>query len=118
MQMLYQRVHETPKDPKLLNPDLPEYLARIIQKCLERDVTLRYQSAREILADLDAGHAPELTHPSWVTVATTAVLGGPRNAWLVVAAALVVLAVGFAVWKELATHSARPTATVPAGTQV
>ena len=55
MQMMYQRVHETPKDPKLLNRDLPEYLARIIQRCLERDVTLRYQSATELLADLDAG---------------------------------------------------------------
>ena len=55
MQMLYQRVHETPRDPKLLNPDLPEDLVRIIQKCLERDVTLRYQSATELLADLDAG---------------------------------------------------------------
>ena len=91
MQMMYQRVHETPKDPKLLNPDLPEYLARIIQKCLERDAALRYQSAREILADLDAGHAPELTHPSWVAVATTAVLRRPRNVGLVVAAVLVVL---------------------------
>jgi eukaryotic-like serine/threonine-protein kinase len=55
MQMMYQRVHETPKDPRRLNPDLPEYLARIIQKCLERDVDLRYQSATELLADLDAG---------------------------------------------------------------
>jgi serine/threonine protein kinase len=118
MQMLYQRVHGTPKDPKQLNPDLPEYLARIIQKCLERDVTLRYQSAREILADLDAGHAPELTHPSWAAVATTAVLRGPRNVWLVVAAALVVLAVGLTVWKKPTTHSAQPTATVPAGPQV
>ncbi len=54
MQMLYQRVHESPKDPKQLNPDLPEYLARIIQKCLERDVTLRYQNATELLVDLDA----------------------------------------------------------------
>ena len=118
MQMLYQRVHETPKDPKQLNPDLPEYLARIIQKCLERDVTLRYQSAREILADFDAGHAPELTHPNWVAVATTAVLRRPRNVGLVVAAALVVLGVGLTVWKKAATHSAPPTATVPAGPQV
>jgi eukaryotic-like serine/threonine-protein kinase len=118
MQMMYQRVHKAPKDPKQLNPDLPEYLARIIQKCLERDVTLRYQSAREILADLDAGHAPELTHPSWVATATTAVLRRPRNVWLAVAAALVVLAIALAVWKELATHSAQPTATVPAAPQV
>ena len=118
MQMMYQRVHETPKDPKRLNPDLPEYLARIIQKCLERDVTLRYQSACEILADLEAGHAPARTHHSWVTVATTAVQRGPRNALLLVTAALVVLAVGLAVWKKSTTHSAQPTASVPANSQV
>ena len=118
MQMMYQRVHETPKDPKRLNPDLPEYLARIIQKCLERDVTLRYQSAGEILADLDAGRAPARIHPSWVVGAVTAVLQRPRNAWLVVAAALFVLAVGVAVWKKSTTHSPPPTTTVPAGPQV
>ena len=114
MQVMYQHVHETPKDPKKLNPDLPEYLVRIIQKCLERDVTLRYQSAREILADLEAGHAPARTHRSLVAVATTAVLQRPMNAWLVVAAAFVVLAVGVAVWKKSTTHSAPPTASVPA----
>ncbi len=68
MQMMYQRVHETPKDPKLLNRDLPEYLARIIQKCLEREVNLRYQSATELLADLSAGM-------------TGSKLSGSRNVW-------------------------------------
>jgi len=116
MQMMYQRVHEAPKDPKQLDADIPEYLARIIQKCLERDVTQRYQSAGEILADLDAGHAPELTQPSWVAVATTAVLRRPRSAWLVAGSVLVVLVFGLAVWKKLATHSAQPT--VPGGPQL
>jgi tetratricopeptide (TPR) repeat protein len=118
MQMMYQRVHGTPKDPRELNHDLPEYLVRIIQKCLERDVTLRYQSAREILADLEAGHAPARTHPSWVAVAVTAVQRGPRNISLVVTAALVLLAVGLVVWKKSTTHSAQPTATVPVNSQV
>ena len=118
MQMMYQRVHGTPKDPRELNHDLPEYLVRIIQKCLERDVTLRYQSAREILADLEAGHAPARTHRSLVAVATTAVQRGPRNISLVVTAALVLLAVGLVVWKKSTTHSAQPTATVPVNSQV
>jgi eukaryotic-like serine/threonine-protein kinase len=57
MQMMYERVHGTAKDPRKLNPGVPEFLARIIQKCLEKDSALRYQSATEILADLDAGMA-------------------------------------------------------------
>ena len=117
MQMLYQRVHEPPKDPRRLNPDLPEYLARIIQKCLERDVSLRYQSAGEILADLDAGHAPPLTHRSWVAAATARFAGSrPQKVWLAAAAVLAVLAVSLAVWKTLATPSAQPA--VPAAAQL
>ncbi len=60
LQIMFQRVQQAPRDPRELNPDLPEYLARIIQKCLERDVTRRYQNASEILADLDAARAPAL----------------------------------------------------------
>ena len=97
MQLMYQRVHEPPKDPKKLNPDLPEYVARIIQKCLERDVKERYQSASEILADLDAGHAPTLTHHSRMAMVATAVLEKPRYAWLAAAAAVVALLAVFAI---------------------
>ena len=39
-----------PKDPRTLRPDLPDYLANVILKCLERDPANRYQSAREILS--------------------------------------------------------------------
>lgn len=91
MQMMYQRVHGPPKDPKKLNPDLPDYLAKIIQKCLERDVALRYQSAAEILADLDAGHAPTLTHHSRIATVVADVVEKPKNAWLIAAAAVALL---------------------------
>jgi TolB-like protein len=47
-----------PKDPRLLNPELPEFLAHIIMRCLEMDPGQRYQSAHEILQDLEAGKAP------------------------------------------------------------
>ena len=61
MQLMYQRVSETPRDPRLACPDLPEYLARIILKCLAKDPAQRYRSAREILDDLDARQSP---HPN------------------------------------------------------
>jgi serine/threonine protein kinase/tetratricopeptide (TPR) repeat protein len=45
-------VQETPEAPRVLNPDVPEELQRIISKCLEKNRELRYQHAFEIRADL------------------------------------------------------------------
>src|SRR5579863_5109893 len=52
LKVMYQRIQEKPKSPKLVNPELPNWLVRIIMRCLERDAAARYQNAYEILADL------------------------------------------------------------------
>ncbi len=57
LQAMYQRVTQAPKNPKLLNPDLPEELVSVIMRCLEKEPENRYQHAREILADLESGSA-------------------------------------------------------------
>ena len=43
---------ETPKDPKSLNPHIPDDLNRLILKCLEKDKAARYQTAAEVEAEL------------------------------------------------------------------
>lgn len=58
LQLMFQRVNQAPRDPREVNPDLPDYIARIILKCLQKDPAARYQSVREILDDLDARNAP------------------------------------------------------------
>ena len=47
--------HKThlPPDPRKLNPELSEDLARLILRCMEKDAGRRYQTAKELLADLD-----------------------------------------------------------------
>jgi len=50
--ILNEIVNKTPIPARRLNPDLPDELGHILDKCLEKDPELRYQSARELVADL------------------------------------------------------------------
>jgi serine/threonine protein kinase/tetratricopeptide (TPR) repeat protein len=43
---------EAPKNPKRLNPNVPESLADIVLKCLEKDRTARYETAGALAEDL------------------------------------------------------------------
>ncbi len=43
---------EIPKDPKELNPQVPEDLSRLILKCLEKDRDNRYQDTKEVRSEL------------------------------------------------------------------
>jgi serine/threonine protein kinase/tetratricopeptide (TPR) repeat protein len=65
LQAMYQRVTQSPRNPKTLNPDLPDYLVNIIMRCLEKDPAQRYQHAREILVDLERADSvsPEASVP-------------------------------------------------------
>jgi serine/threonine protein kinase/tetratricopeptide (TPR) repeat protein len=83
LQVMYQHVQQQPKDPRLLNPEMPEYLATVILKCLEKDPALRYQSAQELLRDLESGTPPtrivrlriaEMGYPKWLFAVTGVVL--------------------------------------------
>jgi eukaryotic-like serine/threonine-protein kinase len=51
-ELLIAIVQHAPITPAQLNPDVPEGLARIINRCLEKDRQLRYQHASEIREDL------------------------------------------------------------------
>ncbi len=92
-QLMYQRVQVAPKDVKLANPALPDYMARVIMHCLEKDPANRYQSAREILADLDAGRSPSLPPSSSTTRTVQITLPVFEKRWWYAAVTALVLVV-------------------------
>src|SRR6516162_514008 len=52
--VMHALLMEQPKRPLELNPTLPQDLERVICKALQKDRAARYQSATEMLADLNA----------------------------------------------------------------
>lgn len=86
LKVMYQRIQEKPKNPKLVNPSLPNWLVRVIMRALERDPAARYQNAYEILADLQGGRTgssasrtvqiqlPEFAERRWTWYVAGAVL--------------------------------------------
>ena len=54
----YHHVHTPPPDVRDLRPELPAGLAAVVSRCMEKDPAQRYQSAREILAEVRATLGP------------------------------------------------------------
>lgn len=48
-----KQISAEPKKPRELNPEIPEGLEQITMKAMQKDVNQRYQSAAEMLADID-----------------------------------------------------------------
>jgi serine/threonine protein kinase/tetratricopeptide (TPR) repeat protein len=62
--VLDQLLHQQPPSPQAVNPAVPEWLAAVIERTLEKDLDRRYGSASELLADLRRGDAPRTPTPT------------------------------------------------------
>jgi tetratricopeptide (TPR) repeat protein/serine/threonine protein kinase len=90
---MFKRTRELPKRAIEADPTVPKFLSDLVEKCLQIDVNLRYQSAREIREDLEAWHGGT---PKSVTIGTSAqpAASRPKKRTLMgVSAAVIVLAV-------------------------
>ncbi|MGI8959949.1 MAG: serine/threonine-protein kinase [Bryobacteraceae bacterium] len=85
-------LRDTPAPPVQINPKLPAQLGRIIDKALEKDRDLRYQSASELRTDLKRLKRDTNSNSS-VRAATHEIpkqQGRRKRVWLFAAAAIVV----------------------------
>ena len=78
----YQHVREEPPTPSALAPDVPNELDRITLKALAKDRNVRYQSAEEFRADLEAAQRGGIVAAPAIGViaAANAVTNASRNA--------------------------------------
>ncbi len=49
----YHHLHTSPREPKLINPKIPDFLNTMILKCLEKNPNNRFQSVGEIIGLLN-----------------------------------------------------------------
>jgi len=99
MASLLLRNQERAVPVRELDESIPHGLSDIVSKCLERDLTLRYQSASEILADLDAWQEKRPVSASMIIPAPTVVVVGRRGVpWKWIAPGVIVLLLGIGGW--------------------
>ena len=90
-------LHKTPTSPIRMNPELPDELAQFIQKCLEKDSETRYQSAKDLLADLKRLRRDSISGESSTYPTERLRPRNPRRvmAWIVTSAVVVAAAIFF-----------------------
>jgi serine/threonine protein kinase/predicted negative regulator of RcsB-dependent stress response len=94
LKVMYQRIQEKPKNPKLINPALPNWFVRIIMRCLEKDPAARYQNAYEIMADFQGtksssgARSVQIQIPEFARLRWTWIAGGIVGVLLLVSVVL------------------------------
>jgi len=96
-------LNKQPTSPLRLNPELPIEFERIVEKALEKDRDVRYQTSAELRADLkrlkrdlDSGRtSSSFSKPAEITTKAEPVRS---KAWMVIAGICILAAIGIAVY--------------------
>ena len=102
-QILWEAIlHSLPPAPRTRKKDIAPELEAIILKCLEKDPNLRYQSAGELLGDLERVGAGQTATASAQNMALAQVAAKARKRRIGISLAAILLvgiAIGTVIWK-------------------
>jgi tetratricopeptide (TPR) repeat protein len=119
MASLLLRNQERAVPVRELDESIPPGLSDIVSKCLERDLNLRYQSAAEILTDLDAWQGKRPVSASMIIPAPSVVVAGRRAMpWKWIAPGVVVVLLGIGGWVYRGRVGSAPTTKIAAGPEI
>ena len=118
--IIYQHIHVAPTPPREVDPTIPEDFQSVVLKCLQKRAEDRYQTAAELVADLERltrGDHPDINpaEKARLLQGTTLYLPGKRPGrrlapWIL-AGTSVTIAAATSVW--LAKTSPTPTPAAP-----
>jgi serine/threonine protein kinase/tetratricopeptide (TPR) repeat protein len=103
---------EAPRDPKLVNAQIPEDLSRVILRCLEKEKEKRYQTAGEVRSELENIEKGIPTTERIVperkplTSREITVTFGLKKLLLPAVILIAIVAIGVIVWKSLPQRQA------------
>jgi serine/threonine protein kinase/tetratricopeptide (TPR) repeat protein len=109
---------EIPKNPKQLNPNIPEDLSSVILRCLEKDRANRYQTASEVRSEMEKIEKGIPTAERVVpekkafTSKEITVTFGPKKVLLPVLGFAFLVIAAVVIWKILPKKEAAPAASV------
>jgi len=114
LSVAHKHKYEAPEDPKKLNTQVSDDLARVILKCLAKDEHARFQSAAELGAEL--GRIEEglpatdrlVAERKTVTSREITLKFTPKKLIIPAAAFIILIAAGIILWRVIPSKKAAP----------
>ena len=82
---MFKRTRERPKPAIEIDPTVPPFLSAVAAKCLQMDASVRYQTAREIITDLESWRGGATKGPT-VVIPQTVIAPAPKSKRLIAVA--------------------------------